>query len=92
MASVISMTPREMGWGGVGRHKARETASCLFSLHVSIDALMSGRDNIMGPQAMQLLASVFSLLSHKSTTNFVTVLTDENFFPRPSVLRLCFFQ
>lgn len=41
---------------------------------------MSGRDNITGPEAVQLPASVSSRLSHKSFTNFVPVLTDENFF------------
>lgn len=42
---------------------------------------MSGRDNIMGPEAVQLPASVFSLPSRKSFSNFVPVLTDdENFF------------
>lgn len=41
---------------------------------------MSGRDNIMGPEAVQLPASVFSPLSRKSFSNFVPVLTDENFF------------
>lgn len=41
---------------------------------------MSGRDNIMGPEATQLPASVFSPLSRKSFSNFVPVLTDGNFF------------
>lgn len=41
---------------------------------------MSRRDNIMGPAAMQLPASVFSRLSRKSFGNLVPVLTDENYF------------
>lgn len=67
------------GWR-VGGHKGSEIASCSCSLHVSIgDPPMSGRDNIMGPEAMQLPASVFPLLSRKSFSNFVPILTDENF-------------
>lgn len=61
-------------------HDGIENASCSCSPHVSIDAHMSGRDNITGPGAVQLPASVSSRLSHKSFTNFVPVLTDENFF------------
>lgn len=42
------------------------------------DAHMSGRDNITRPEAVQLPASFCSLLSRKSFSNFVPVLTDEN--------------
>lgn len=64
-----------------GGHKGSEKAPCSCCLHVSVgDAHMSGRDNITRPEAVQLPASFFSLLSRKSFGNFVPVLTDENFF------------
>lgn len=61
LASATSEPRREMyqEWGGKW-HKGSEAASCSCSLHVSMgDVHMSGRDNTMGPEAMQLPASAF---------------------------------
>lgn len=55
---------------------------------------MSGRDNTMGPEAMQLPASAFlSSISKNPSATLFPILTDEKLPPLPSTPpRLYFFQ
>ena len=71
LASVISDRKRNETRKREKRLRGMEIASCSCSLHVSIDDGTSGWDNIMGPEAMQLSASVYCIsLVNPSATLF----------------------